>query len=71
VKRTKSRNGPRPTSRIRRGLEGQGGVWERLLEMPLVWATLAIVICTSLLLPRLDTEVPTWPAGDNCYTPMC
>jgi putative nucleotidyltransferase with HDIG domain len=32
--------------------------------MPLVWATLAVVVCTTLLIPRLDTDVPTWSAGD-------
>jgi len=60
----KGRNGSRSPSRMRRGLEDRGGLWERLLEMPLVWATLAVAICTVLLLPRLDTEVPTWQAGD-------
>ena len=58
------RNNSRSTSRIRRGLERRGGLWERVLEMPLVWATLAVVVCTVLLMPRLDTDVPTWPAGD-------
>jgi len=32
--------------------------------MPVAWATLAIVVCTALLMPRLDNDVPTWPAGD-------
>jgi len=32
--------------------------------MPLAWATLAVVVCTVLLMPRLDTDVPIWPAGD-------
>jgi len=64
MSRPSARNGPRSTSRIRRGLEERGGLWERILEMPLAWATLAVVICTALLMPRLDTDVPTWPAGD-------
>jgi putative nucleotidyltransferase with HDIG domain len=32
--------------------------------MPVMWATLAVVVCTMLLLPRLDTAVPIWRAGD-------
>lgn len=58
------RNGTRSTSRIRRGLEEGGGRWGRVLSMPLAWATLAVVVCTVLIMPRLDTDVPTWPAGD-------
>ena len=60
----KGRNGAPSPSRMRRGLDDRGGLSERLLEMPLVWATLAIAICTVLLLPRLDTEVPIWNVGD-------
>jgi len=60
----KTKGSSRSTSRIRRGLEDRGGLWDRVLEMPVAWATLAIVVCTALLMPRLDTDVPTWPAGD-------
>ncbi|MEX1310167.1 MAG: HDIG domain-containing metalloprotein [Candidatus Sulfomarinibacteraceae bacterium] len=60
----KKGNRGRSRSRIRRGLEDRGGIWERMLEMPLVWATVTVVVCTSLLLPRLNTEVPTWNVGD-------
>jgi len=64
VSTRKTKNGSRSTSRIRRGLEERGGLWDRVLEMPVAWATLAVVICTVLLMPRLDTDVPTWHAGD-------
>ena len=64
MSRSTGRNGSRSTSRIRRGLEDRGGLWDRVLEMPVAWATLAIVVCTVLLMPRLDSDVPTWPAGD-------
>ncbi len=57
-------NGSGSAPRKRRGLESHGGIWERMLEMPLAWATLTVVVCTSLLVPRLDTEVPTWSDGD-------
>jgi putative nucleotidyltransferase with HDIG domain len=60
----RSRSGRRSGSRIQRGLEEQGGIWQRLLDMPLVWATLAVAVCTALLMPRLDTAVPTWSVGD-------
>jgi len=61
---SKGRNGAPSPSRVRRGLEDRGGIWERILEMPLVWATLTVAVCTALLLPRLDTEVPLWNVGD-------
>ena len=64
MSRSIGRNGSRSTSRIRRGLERRGGLWDRVLEMPFAWATLAVVVCTVLLMPRLDNDVPTWPAGD-------
>jgi len=60
----KGRNGSRSASRITRGLDERSGLWDRLLAMPLAWATLAAVVCTVLLMPRLDTAVPTWSAGD-------
>ena len=64
MSRSNRPRGVRSSSRIRRGLEARGGVWERVLEMPVAWATLAVVVCTMLLVPRLDTDVPTWNAGD-------
>ena len=64
MSRQSGRNNSRSTSRIRRGLEERSGLWDRALAMPLAWATLATVVCTVLLMPRLDTNVPTWSAGD-------
>jgi len=64
VSSRKVRNGSRSTSRITRGLDERGGLWDRMLAMPLAWATLTAVVCTVLLMPRLDTDVPTWSAGD-------
>jgi putative nucleotidyltransferase with HDIG domain len=32
--------------------------------MPLVWATLTVAVCSAMLMPRLDTVVPTWSDGD-------
>ncbi|MEE4271648.1 MAG: HDIG domain-containing metalloprotein [Thermoanaerobaculales bacterium] len=62
--KVKPTNGSGSSSRIMRGLERRGGIWERLLDMPVAWAALTVVVCTSLLVPRLDTDVPTWPAGE-------
>jgi putative nucleotidyltransferase with HDIG domain len=59
-----SRNGARSASRIRRGLEERGGLWERVLEMPVAWAAVAVLVCTVLLVPRLHTEVPDFSVGD-------
>lgn len=59
-----ARNGSRSKSRITRGLDERAGLWDRVLAMPLAWATLAAVVCTVLLMPRLDTDVPTWSVGD-------
>ena len=58
-----ARNGSGSSSRITRGLEERGGLWERVLEMPLAWAAVSVVVCTLLLLPRLHTALPTWAAG--------
>ncbi len=57
-------NGGRAKLRMRRGLDERGGAWQRLLEMPLVWATLAVAVCSALLVPRLATDVPAWAEGD-------
>jgi putative nucleotidyltransferase with HDIG domain len=64
VKPRTSRNGSRSQSRITRGLDERAGLWDRVLDMPVAWATMAAVFCTVLLMPRLDTDVPTWSVGD-------
>jgi putative nucleotidyltransferase with HDIG domain len=62
--RGRPRNGARSTSRIQRGLEDSGGLWKRLLDMPVMWALLAVAVITVAVLPRIDTDVPTWAVGD-------
>jgi putative nucleotidyltransferase with HDIG domain len=59
-----SRSDVRGASRIERGLEEHRGAWDRLLERPLLWALLAIVGCTWLLLPRLGSNLPDWEPGE-------
>ncbi len=51
-------------SRIQRGLEERGGWWDRLLERPLLWALLAVVGCTWLVVPRATTRLPVWQPGE-------
>ncbi len=63
MNRKRSHSGRRTASRITRGLEERGGLWQRVLEMPVAWASITIVLCTMWLLPRLHTDVPTWPVG--------
>ncbi len=54
----------RRTTRIQRGLEVRAGWWDRLFERPLLWGTLAVVVCTWAVMPRLAVRAPTWKAGD-------
>lgn len=54
----------RRVGRIQRGLEVRAGWWDRVVELPLVWGALAVVVCTWLLLPSPEIEVPQWKAGE-------
>jgi putative nucleotidyltransferase with HDIG domain len=51
-------------TRIQRGLEERAGWWDVLLDRPLLWALLAIVGCTWLVLPRVGGGLPEWLPGD-------
>ncbi len=51
-------------TRIQRGLEVRAGWWDGLLEKPMVWAFVATVCCTWLLLPRVGSGPPDWQPGD-------
>jgi putative nucleotidyltransferase with HDIG domain len=51
-------------TRIERGLAERSGLWDRLLDLPWLWAVLAIVGCTMLLLPRVGGHLPDWKVGD-------
>ena len=62
--RSPRRANSRSVSRIQRGLEDRGGLWKKAVDMPMVWATLAVVAITAALLPRVDSAVPMWSAGD-------
>ena len=63
-------NGPnRPESRaavtrIQRGLEERAGWWDRLLDRPVLWAVVAIVGCTWMVLPRVGGGPPDWQPRD-------
>ncbi len=54
----------RRVGRIQRGLEVRAGWWDRVVELPLVWGALAVVVCTWLLLPSSEIEVQQWRAGE-------
>jgi putative nucleotidyltransferase with HDIG domain len=60
VRRTDSRSG----SRIEKGLAERSGLWDRVLEWPLLWAVVALAGCTALLVPRLGSVLPTWSEGE-------
>ncbi len=51
-------------SRIQRGLDERSNWWDRILDVPWVWAALAIVVCAALLLPRAGGLLPDWSPGD-------
>lgn len=54
----------RPVSRIQRGLEEPSSVWGRLLRLPLLWALVAVVACSLLLMPRIGRHLPEWDTGE-------
>ena len=54
----------RLASRIQRGLEVRAGWWDRLLEQPVLWGALAVLVATWLLLPSVGPRVPQWVEGE-------
>ena len=52
-------------SRIQRGLEERGGWWNRLLDRPDLWALVAVVGCTWLVMPRTTARLPVWEPGEG------
>ena len=62
-------NGKQPAekasvTRIQRGLEEGAGWWGALLDYPVLWAAVAVIGCTWLMLPRVGTGPPDWQPGD-------
>jgi putative nucleotidyltransferase with HDIG domain len=53
-----------PASRIARGLEERVGWWDRLLDRPILWALVALVGVSLLVLPRVGSGPPDWQPGD-------
>ena len=53
-----------PVTRIQRGLEERAGWWGVLLDLPLLWAAVAVIGCTWLMLPRIGAGPPDWQPGD-------
>ncbi len=51
-------------TRIQRGLEEGAGWWDSLLGLPLLWAFIAVMGCTWLVLPRIGGGPPDWQPGD-------
>ncbi len=66
----KNRNHQQPadgkvsTTRIERGLEEGASWWDGLLRYPAVWAIVAIIGCTWLVLPRVGSGPPDWQPGE-------
>ena len=52
------------TTRIERGLEEGASWWDGLLGSPVLWAVIAIVGCTWLVLPRVGSGPPDWQPGE-------
>lgn len=59
-----SRSVRTPLTRIQRGLAERSGLFDRLLDLPLAWAVVAVIGCTWLLLPRVGGYLPDWAPGD-------
>ncbi len=53
-----------PASRIERGLEERVGWWDRLLDRPALWALIALVGSSMLVLPRVGSGPPEWEPGE-------
>jgi putative nucleotidyltransferase with HDIG domain len=53
-----------PASRIERGLEARVGWWDRLLDRPVLWALIALVGTSMLVLPRVGAGPPEWQPGE-------
>lgn len=51
-------------SRIERGLDERSNWWDRILDVPWVWAALAVFACVAILLPRAGGLLPDWDPGD-------
>ncbi len=60
----RSRADSRPLTRIQRGLEERSNLWGRLLGQPLLWAVVAVVACSLLLMPRVGRYLPEWDRGE-------
>jgi len=58
----------RPANRIQRGLDERAGFWGSLLDMPLLWAVLAAIGCSLMLMPRIGRYLPEWDPGDVATT---
>ena len=62
-------NGKQPAektsvTRIQRGLEEGAGWWGALLDHPILWAAVAVIGSTWLMLPSVGTGPPDWRPGD-------
>jgi putative nucleotidyltransferase with HDIG domain len=57
-------DGKGSATRIARGLEEGASWWDGLLDFPVLWALIAIVGCTWLVLPRVGTGPPDWQPGE-------
>jgi len=51
-------------SRIQRGLDERSSWWDRLLDVPWIWAALAVLAGSALLLPSAGGLLPDWSPGD-------
>ena len=60
----KSRADDRAVTRIQRALQEPKNVWGRLLGLPLLWALVAVVGCSLLLMPRVGRHLPEWDTGE-------
>ena len=56
--------GRRSNTRIKRGLEEGASWWDRVLNLPVLWAVIAIIGCTWLVNPRVGSGPPDWQPGE-------
>jgi len=63
MKKTQRLADAKAPDRIQRGLQERSGWWDRILNMALLWALLAVVALTATLLPRAGSQLPDWEPG--------
>ncbi len=64
MNKASSAKGGTAVSRIQKGLDERSSWWDKILDVPWVWAALTILVCGAFLLPSAGGLLPDWAPGD-------